>query len=261
MMTSAVGQSLDYAMPSQSSNDQQYPPLERVPRHIGIIMDGNGRWARMRGLPRSAGHRAGTENLRRVLRATVEFGVPVLTIYAFSTENWARPAGEVKALLSILEGVLDRELMELHEEGVQLRHVGRLGRLPARLRKKVLDAIELTRTNQRLILNVAFDYGGRTELVDAIRRIIADGVPAEQVDETLVSRYLYTAGLPDPDLIIRTSGEMRISNFLIWQGAYAEYYVTPALWPDFDKGELYAALWAYSQRERRFGLVGGQTAT
>lgn len=222
-------------------------------------MDGNGRWARARGLPRSAGHRAGTENLRRILRATVEFGVPILTIYAFSTENWARPAGEVKALLSILEGVLDRELQELHQEGVQLRHVGRLERLPARLRKKVQYAIELTRNNERLILNVAFDYGGRAELVDAIRRIINDGVPADQVDESLVNRYLYTAGLPDPDLIIRTSGEMRISNFLIWQGAYAEYYVTPVLWPDFDKGELYAALWAYSQRERRFGLVSEQS--
>lgn len=244
----------------QSSDNQQYPPLERVPRHVGIIMDGNGRWARARNLPRSAGHRAGTENLRRVLRAAVEFGIQILTIYAFSTENWARPAGEVEALLSILEGVLDRELEELHREGVQLRHIGRLERLPARLRKKVQQAIELTRNNERLILNVAFDYGGRAELVDAIRRIIADGVPAEQVDEALVSRYLYTAGLPDPDLIIRTSGEMRISNFLIWQSAYAEYYVTPVLWPDFDKGELYAALRTYSQRERRFGLLSEQTA-
>jgi undecaprenyl diphosphate synthase len=226
-----------------------------IPNHVGIIMDGNGRWARARGLPRSAGHRAGTENLRRILRATVEFGVPVLTIYAFSTENWARSAGEVRALLSILEGVIDRELKELHEEGVQLRHVGRLERLPKRLQQKVRDAIELTKNNRRLILNVAFDYGGRAELVDAIRRIIADGIPAEQVDETLVDRYLYTAGLPDADLIIRTSGEMRISNFLIWQGAYAEYYVTPALWPDFDKDELYKALQAYAQRERRFGLA------
>lgn len=231
-----------------------------MPRHIGIIMDGNGRWARARNLPRSAGHRAGTENLRRVLRATVEFGIPILTIYAFSTENWSRPAGEVRALLSILEGVLDRELQELHQEGVQLRHVGRLERLPARLRKKVRDAIELTRNNERLILNVAFDYGGRAELVDAIRRIIRDGVLPDQVDEALVSRYLYTGGLPDPDLIIRTSGEMRISNFLIWQGAYAEYYVTPVFWPDFDKGELYAALWAYSQRERRFGSLAEQAA-
>ena len=242
-------------MPSQSQDEQQYPPLAQVPKHVGIIMDGNGRWARARGLPRSAGHRAGTENLRQVLRAAVEFGVPILTIYAFSTENWSRPEGEVKALLTILEGVIDRELQELHEEGVQLRHVGRLEHLPAKLQEKVQHAIELTKDNNRLVLNVAFDYGGRAEIVDAVRRIIADGVPADEVDESLISRHLYTAGLPDPDLIIRTSGEMRISNFLIWQAAYAEYYVTPALWPDFDKDELYKALEAYSQRDRRFGLV------
>ena len=241
--------------PSQPENDQQYPPLAQVPQHVGIIMDGNGRWARARGLPRAAGHRAGTENLRRVLRAAVEFGVSILTIYAFSTENWSRPEGEVKALLTILEGVIDRELQELHQEGVQLRHVGRLERLPAKLQQKIRQAIELTKNNQRLLLNVAFDYGGRAEIVDAARRIIADGVPAGEVTEELISRYLYTAGLPDPDLIIRTSGEMRISNFLIWQGAYAEYYASPANWPDFDKDELYKALRAYTQRERRFGLV------
>lgn len=244
-------------MSSLPQDDQQYPPLPVVPRHVGIIMDGNGRWAQARGLPRSAGHRAGTENLRRVLRSAVEFSIPILTIYAFSTENWSRPKGEVRALLAILEGVIDRELGELHREGVQLRHVGRLQRLPVRLQKKVRQAIELTKNNQRLLLNVAFDYGGRSELVDAVRRIIADGVSADQVDEALIGRYLYTAGLPDPDLIIRTSGEMRISNFLIWQGAYAEYYVTPALWPDFDKREFYKALEAYAQRERRFGRVTG----
>jgi undecaprenyl diphosphate synthase len=242
-------------MPSKSQDDQQYPPLEHTLQHVGIIMDGNGRWAHARGLPRSAGHRAGTENLRRVLRAAVEFGVPILTIYAFSTENWSRPEGEVKALLTILEGVIDRELRELHEEGVQLRHVGRIERLPEKLQRKIQEAIDLTKNNQQLILNVAFDYGGRDEIVDAIRHIIKNNVPADQVDEGLVSRYLYTAGLPDPDLIIRTSGEMRVSNFLIWQTAYAEYYVTPAMWPDFDKDELYKALEAYSQRERRFGLV------
>jgi undecaprenyl diphosphate synthase len=242
-------------MPSQSQDDQQYPPLDHVPQHVGIIMDGNGRWARARGLPRAVGHRAGTENLRHVLRAAVEFGVQILTIYAFSTENWSRPEGEVRALLTILEGVIDRELLELHEEGVQLRHVGRLEHLPARLRQKIQDAIDLTKGNQRLLLNVAFDYGGRAELVDAVRRIIADGTPAEKVDEALISRYLYTTGLPDPDLIIRTSGEMRVSNFLIWQGAYAEYFVTPALWPDFGKEEFYKALEAYTQRERRFGLM------
>jgi undecaprenyl diphosphate synthase len=244
-------------MPSQSRDNQRYPPLERVPRHIGIIMDGNGRWARARGLPRSAGHRAGTENLRVVLRAAVEFGIQVLTIYAFSTENWGRSEGEIKALLSILERVIDRELSELHEEGVQLRHIGHVEHLPQKLQQKVLDAVELTQDNQQLVLNVAFDYGGRAELVDAVRRIVADGVPVEQVDESLIDRYLYTVGLPDPDMIIRTSGEMRVSNFLIWQGAYAEFYVTPTLWPDFDKDELYKALEDYNCRERRFGLVPG----
>jgi undecaprenyl diphosphate synthase len=242
-------------MPSESRDNQRHPPLERIPQHVGIIMDGNGRWAQARGLPRSAGHRAGVENLRSVLRAAVRFGIPVLTIYAFSTENWARPKGEVRALLSILERVIDRELSELHEEGVQLRHIGRLERLSVELQRKIRDAVEMTKDNQRLILNVAFDYGGRAELVDAMRRIVADGVPAEQIDESLVGRYLYTAGLPDPDLIIRTSGEMRISNFLVWQGAYAEFYVASALWPDFGEDELYEALKSYNRRERRFGLV------
>lgn len=234
---------------------REYAPLRRLPVHVGIIMDGNGRWARERGLPRVAGHRAGTENLRPVLRAAVEFGIEILTVYAFSTENWERPESEVQGLIGILEGVIDRELPELHAEGVQLRHVGRLERIPQHLRRKVVDAIDLTKDNQRLILNVAFNYGGRAEIVDAIRCIVQDGVAPEAIDEGLVSSYLYTAGLPDPDLIIRTSGEMRVSNFLIWQGAYAEYYVTPSYWPDFDKDELYKALAAFSNRERRFGLV------
>lgn len=243
-------------MPSGKTLDNQhYPPLEKVPEHVGIIMDGNGRWARRRGLPRLAGHRAGAENLRGMLRAAVEFGVSVLTIYAFSTENWNRPEREVKGLLSILERVIDRELTSLHEQGVQLRHIGRLERISPELQQKVEHAIALTKDNQRLILNVAFNYGGRAEIVDAIRDIIADEVPADQVDEALISRYLYTAGLPDPDMIIRTSGEMRISNFLIWQGAYAEFYATPTLWPDFDKDEFYKALKDYEQRERRFGLL------
>lgn len=242
-------------MSSQSQDNKQYPPLERIPRHIAIIMDGNGRWARARGLPRLAGHRAGTENLRHVLRAVVEFDVKILTLYAFSTENWGRPESEVRGLMSIFERMIDRELPELHEEGVQLRHIGRLEHVSPRFQQKVLDAIALTKNNQRLILNIAFDYGGRAELVDAIRRIVADGVPVEQIDEALVSHYLYTADCPDPDLIIRTSGEMRLSNFLIWQAAYAEIYMTPTLWPDFDKDELYQALRAYSERERRFGLA------
>jgi undecaprenyl diphosphate synthase len=227
----------------------------KVPRHIAIIMDGNGRWALSRGLPRLAGHRAGTENLRRLIEACVEFGIQYLTLYAFSTENWGRPVEEVRGLMRILEDVIDRELRELHQEGVQLRHIGRLDRIKPSLKRKVLDAIELTRNNQRLILNIAFNYGGRDEIVWAIRKIIADGVSPDEVTSELVSQYLFTAGVPDPDLIIRTSGELRGSNFLIWQGAYAEWYFTPVYWPDFGKEELRAALDEYSQRERRYGHV------
>ncbi len=230
-------------------------PPERLPRHVAIIMDGNGRWALARGLPRLAGHRAGTENLRRIIRAAVEFGIPYLTIYAFSTENWGRPPEEVQGLMRILEDVIDRELEELHREGVQIRHIGRLERLDPRLQKKVIQAVEKTRHNTRLVLNVAFNYGGRDEIVCAIQRIIRDGIPAEEVTAELVSRYLFTAGVPDPDLIIRTSGELRVSNFLIWQAAYSEWYVTPTYWPDFDKEEFRRALEDYAQRDRRFGGI------
>jgi undecaprenyl diphosphate synthase len=228
---------------------------KNLPAHIAIIMDGNGRWANSRGLPRVAGHRAGTDNLRRVIEGCVEFGVKVLTIYAFSTENWERPQEEVKGLMTILEDVIDRELAELHRNGVQLRHIGRLEGLSPFLQKKVQQAMELTRDNQRLILNVAFNYGGRDELVCAVRSILRDGVTADAVDETLISKYLYTAGLPDPDLVIRTSGEQRTSNFLIWQSAYAEWYFPPVYWPDFNKEELRKALWEFSRRDRRFGGV------
>jgi undecaprenyl diphosphate synthase len=233
-------------------------PEGKLPRHVAIIMDGNGRWALSRGLPRLAGHKAGTENLRRVIRATVEFGVKYLTIYAFSTENWGRPLEEVRGLMSILEDVLQKELNELHDEGVQLRHIGRLERLPGRLQEQVLDAIELTKNNDRLIMNIAFNYGGRDEIVNAIQKIIKDGIPAEEVTDDLVNRYLYTAGVPDPDLIIRTSGELRVSNFLIWQAAYSEWYVTPTYWPDFDKEEYRRALDTFAKRDRRYGKVSSK---
>ncbi len=235
-------------------------PLERVPQHVAIIMDGNGRWALSRGLPRIAGHKAGTENLRRVIRASAEFGVKYLTIYAFSTENWGRPPEEVQGLMHILEDVIDRELKELHQEGVQLRHIGRLERLAPTLQEKVLNAVELTKNNNRLILNVAFNYGGRDEIIQAIQKMIKDGVDASQVTDELVNHYLYTAGVPDPDLIIRTSGELRVSNFLIWQGAYAEWYITPTFWPDFDKGEYRRALATFGQRDRRYGGVSEAVA-
>ncbi len=244
-------------MASGSDQADKHPPLERVPRHVGVIMDGNGRWARQRGLPRIAGHRAGTENLRRVLRAAVEFGIEFLTIYAFSTENWGRPESEVRGLLSILRRVIDREVPELHKQGVRLRHLGRLERIPPELERRIQEAIELTKDNDRLVLNIAFNYGGRAEIVDAVRQIIAEGVSAKRLDEDVIDGHLYTAGQPDPDLIIRTSGEMRLSNFLIWQAAYAEFYTTPTLWPDFDKDELYEALQDFNRRERRYGLVPG----
>lgn len=224
-----------------------------IPIHVAIIMDGNGRWAISRGLPRLAGHRAGTENLRRIITACTEFGVKYLTIYAFSTENWGRPREEVDGLMHILEDVIDKELAELNEEGVQLRHIGRLERLDPKLQEKVLEAIELTKNNNRLVLNVAFNYGGRDEIICAIQRIIKDGVKPEEVNSDLVSRYMFTAGVPDPDLIIRTSGELRVSNFLIWQGAYSEWYVTSVYWPDFDREELRKALDTFAKRDRRHG--------
>jgi undecaprenyl diphosphate synthase len=232
--------------------------LSHIPTHVAIIMDGNGRWAKARGLPRLAGHRAGTENLRRILTACVELGVKILTIWAFSTENWRRPQEEVRGLMDIVEQVIDRELGELHKNGVRLRHVGRLEGISRSLQAKVRRAVELTKDNDRLILNVAFNYGGKAEILDAVKKIVADSVPPEDIDEALFARYLYTAGLPDPDMIIRTGNECSISNFMLWQGAYSEYYFTPVLWPDFDKAELRKALEDYARRERRFGRTTEQ---
>jgi len=229
--------------------------LEAVPRHVAIIMDGNGRWAKARGLPRLAGHRAGTENLRPILEASVELGIDILTIWAFSTENWRRPEVEVKGLLLILERMIQRELRELHRQGVQLRHIGQMDRLPGRLQKQVQDAIELTRDNDRIILNVAFDYGGRAEIVHAVQQIIREGIAADNVNEDVLSAHMYTAGQPDPDLIIRTGGDLRTSGFMLWQSAYTEYYITPTFWPDFGSEELHQALVAFGQRDRRFGGI------
>lgn len=227
----------------------------KVPAHIAIIMDGNGRWARQRGLPRVAGHRAGAENLRRIINACVEFGVKILTIYAFSTENWGRPESEVRGLMKIFARVLDQELDDLHEQGVCLHHLGDLTGVAPDLQEKVRRALELTKNNDTLILNVAFNYGGRAEIIHAVQQMLADGISPHELNEDLFSSYLFTRGLPDPDLVIRTSGELRISNFLIWQAAYSEYYPTPAYWPDFGREELYEAIVAFNQRERRFGLV------
>ena len=234
--------------------DQGTPPtFEKVPEHIAIIMDGNGRWARERGLPRVAGHRAGTENLRTIIRASAKFGIKYLTFYAFSTENWSRPRAEVSGLLHILSEVIDREIGELNEEGARLVHIGHLDGLSKTLQKKVRDAIELTKENERITIVLAFNYGGRDEIVHAIHRMIRDGLDPEDVDQKLVADYLFTAGLPDPDLVIRTSGEQRMSNFLIWQSAYSEWYFPKVYWPDFDEEELRKAILEFGARERRYG--------
>jgi undecaprenyl diphosphate synthase len=230
----------------------------KVPNHVAIIMDGNGRWASKRNRPRLAGHRAGTENTRRIIKASVDIGIKYLTLYAFSTENWGRPLDEVNGLMRILGEVIEREVDELDKEGVQLRHIGHLDGLKPRLQKKIIEAVERTRGNDRLVLSLAFNYGGRDEILCAVRDMLKDGVNPEDVSEELMSRYLFTSGIPDPDLIIRTSGEMRTSNFLVWQSTYAEWYMTPVLWPDFDKEELQKALEVYSQRNRRFGRLSDE---
>lgn len=235
---------------TRSTTTLEITPL---PKHVAIIMDGNGRWAQQRNLPRLAGHRAGTENIRKVVQGFAQYNIKHLSLYAFSTENWARPKEEVWGLLRILASVINRETKALHKEGVKIQHIGRLDRLPKRIQNAVVRAVELTRNNTRMNLNMAFDYGGRAEIIDAVKHIVKEGIPPEQIDERLLGHYLYTNGMPDPDLIIRTAGEMRLSNFLIWQTAYSEYYFTPTLWPDLDMKEIEKALLAYSHRQRRFG--------
>ena len=231
------------------------PPLtlSQVPAHVGVIMDGNGRWATNHGLPRLAGHRAGTENLRRVIERFADYGVHYLTLYAFSTENWNRPKREIRGLMSILSRVIKREIKHFHKNGIRLLHIGRLDALDPILQQQILDAIDLTKDNDRMTLTIAFNYGGRAEILEAVRRIVSEGVHPDQINERLFKHYLYTVTVPDPDLIIRTAGEMRLSNFLLWQGAYAEFVSTPVHWPDFDIDEIDEALLAYSQRKRRFG--------
>ena len=226
-----------------------------TPQHVAIIMDGNGRWAVRRQLHRVAGHRQGVANIRRVVDTLARRGVSIITVYAFSTENWNRPAPEVDALMTILAEEIEPQTHELHQAGVRLVHLGNPEPLNPQLRQAIAAAQKRTRRNNRVTLNIAFNYGGRDEILRAVRRIIADNLPPEQLDETLFSRYLYTAGSPDPDLIIRTGGEQRISNFLLWQAAYSEYYHTPVLWPDLDESELDAALDAYRNRQRRFGAL------
>jgi undecaprenyl diphosphate synthase len=229
------------------------PNTNHIPDHVAIIMDGNGRWARQRNLPRLAGHKAGTDNIHRIIKLLANRGVKYVTLYVFSTENWSRPSREVRGLMRLIEESVDREVESLHADGVKLVHIGRSDGVTQRLQNKVRKAIELTANNDKLTVCIAFNYGGRSEIVNAIKQMIRDGVDPSDVDEALVSKYLYTADLPDPDLIIRTGGEMRISNFLLWQAAYSEYYITPTLWPDFGPEELEQALVSFCDRERRFG--------
>jgi undecaprenyl diphosphate synthase len=228
-------------------------PPDELPRHVAIIMDGNRRWARQRDLPELDGHAAGVEAIRELLRHAVRRGVPVLTLYAFSRENWARSDDEVTGLFDLLEAAIRSETDELRAQGVRIRLLGRLDELPDATRASIAEAIGETAGGERLLLNIAFNYAGRTELVDAIRRLVLEGVPAEQIDEGVISAALYTAGLPDPDLVIRTGGEQRLSNFLIWQSAYAEFYTCDALWPDFGPAAFDAALLEFASRHRRFG--------
>jgi len=229
------------------------PEIGEIPAHIAIIMDGNGRWAAAKRLPRMAGHRAGTENLRRIITACVELGVKHLTIYAFSTENWKRPTDEVQGLMQILADVLQKEIDELHEKGVRICHIGRLEGLTPELREQIINAVRLTQANEQLVLNVAWNYGGRDEIVHALQEIVRSGLAPDEVTEEVIAQHLFTTASPDPDLVIRTSGEMRTSNFLLWQSAYAEWYFTETLWPDFNKKALEEAIAAYNQRSRRFG--------
>ncbi len=224
-----------------------------LPNHIAIIIDGNRKWAKQHGLPSFEGHRAAVKNLRSVLKYLSEQQIKYVTLYLFSTENWKRSAVEVKGLFQLLEEMLDKEITELNKRGIRLRHLGRLNELPHHLQVAITRAVELTRNNTDTTLSLAVNYGGRTEILDTVRRLITDGISPQNVDEELFSSYLYTAGLPDVDLLIRTGGELRTSNFLTWQTVYTEFYFHNVLWPDFDKEEVDKALLSYSQRQRRFG--------
>lgn len=237
----------------------------RLPAHIGVIMDGNGRWANSRSLPRVAGHKAGVEPVRMTVETCARLGVQSLTLYAFSVENWKRPRAEVETLWRLLRYYLGKEVPHLMSNNIRMRAIGRVDELPHQVRRELDAAIQETSANTGMILNLAINYGGRTEIVDAVNRVIEEArqrgeLESLQVDEESIARQLYTAGQPEPDLMIRTSGEMRVSNFLLWQIAYAELYVTETLWPDFDQSALLEALIAYQKRNRRFGGIGTTAA-
>jgi len=244
-------------LPHRISTPEELKALGNLPRHIAIIMDGNGRWAKARGVPRLMGHRAGRESVREAVRGCVALGVEVLTLYTFSTENWSRPKREVQALMAILKQTLRAERRELRQNNVRLAVIGRIADLPVPVREAIDETREYLADSSGLLLNLALSYSGRAELVDAVRAMVREGqregLEPRRVDEEFLARHLYTAGLPDPDLLIRTSGEMRISNFMLWQLAYTEMWITDTLWPDFRRRHLYQAVADYQRRERRFG--------
>ncbi|WP_299492449.1 isoprenyl transferase [Acaryochloris sp. IP29b_bin.137] len=249
-------------MTLHSSLSKQLPSdldVQRLPKHVAVIMDGNGRWAKQRGLPRILGHRRGVDTLKSLLRCCKDWGVQALTAYAFSTENWGRPHDEVEFLMTLFERVLRRELKEMVDEGVQIHFVGDLEALPLTLQTEIQRAMAATQENQTIKFIVATNYGGRREIIQACRdiatQVLHQNITLDDIDESLFERHLYTAGILDPDLLIRTSGEMRVSNFLLWQMAYAELYVTETLWPDFDQHEFHQALRNFQTRTRRFGKV------
>ena len=244
-------------MPNKTAELLHQIDRNALPAHIAIIMDGNGRWARKRGLPRVAGHRAGIGAVREVVEGSAELGIPVLTLYAFSVENWKRPRAEVAMLMQLLKEYLNKEIDNIHKNNIRFRTIGRTDELDSSVRAELDKGIARTRNNTGMIFNVALNYGGRAEIVDAVNRILQNGgkdaAAKGGISENYFAQYLYTAGQPDPDLLIRTSGELRISNFLLWQIAYAEIWVTETLWPDFEKQHLYEAIIAFQKRERRYG--------
>lgn len=235
---------------------------DKLPRHIAIIMDGNGRWAQKHTIGRIRGHRKGAQTVRMAVRTCREIGVKYLTLFAFSTENWERPENEVKALMLLLEEYLTKEIDELKKQGIRLTTIGEIERLNPSVREKIVQAMENTATNDKMVLNIALSYGGQDEIIYALKRIIRDvqddKIKADEINKEIFGNYLYTSGMPDPDLLIRTSGEYRISNFLLWQTAYTELYFTKVLWPDFTKDDLFKAIASYQRRERRFGLTSDQ---
>ncbi|MCL0091649.1 polyprenyl diphosphate synthase [Dehalococcoidales bacterium] len=227
--------------------------ISRLPNHIAIVPDGNGRWAEQQGLPRLEGHRVGVEVLGTIIEYLNHYQIKYVTIYTLSTENWKRPQDEIRGLFRLSMEMIDKNLLKLHKKGVRLRHLGRLEGLPSELKQAINEAVELTKNNTGMTLSFAFNYGGRAEILEAVRRLVAEGISPQNIDEKLFNSYLYTAGLPDVDLLIRTGDELRLSNFLIWQTAYSEYYFTEVPWPEFGKKDIDQALLSYSQRQRRFG--------